>query len=650
MKRAGAAIGGGGFGGGGGEKTAADEAGTEASSKKARTLACAVEQPPNMEQQPPAVVDHAADAQLLETVFELADADHDGRIDREEFDQLKAEFLEGGATLGRTFSEADADSNGGVEKAEFVAALAGIVPATKAKWWVGLKQDGAYELLPAAAGGGGGEVQPQQTFRVEAGEMEQMETLGRLKEDVGCGVRITLPGIGADQLAAGLALLRGGAAAAPRRAAGGDLPPAQLMQALQALDYLQLDPLPSPILAQVQAWAATVFTAIADGHIKISSASTGSGSTVELDTDHSGEQAMMLFGSGGEGTAEAGQEAVMAEGGGSEMETIVPATSGSFTGSEFYANDFHGHSEDLVLIIDGHSQTVHLSVDIQTVDAAVDALNGLLSGAVAGGADSDQHEMLQHLLQETAYGTAVWAGLRPSMQVAALSLKPTPLTPDTRTPIAEQQTVAAAAVAVWNWRLRLLELSEAATEAECVAAEAEAVQWASGQPDTALVDACGRYINKGDLRAAGRLLAGGRAGLLDKEARGKPAPLCLAAGLGHLEMVRLLLDAGASIDRQTNDWSEQTALWAAANSGQLYVLKLLLDRGANRDLRGRDSNIVDAISPHKIAARSAEYWSRTLKEHEIRASFSRRYDDKHAEEEIRKQARQYAACAELLQQ
>ena len=54
----------------------------------------------------------------------------------------------------------------------------------------------------------------------------------------------------------------------------------------------------------------------------------------------------------------------------------------------------------------------------------------------------------------------------------------------------------------------------------------------------------------------------------------------IAAESGHLEVVRLLLQAGANKD-STNRRTGATALMVAANSGQLEVVRLLLDARAD---------------------------------------------------------------------
>jgi hypothetical protein len=54
-----------------------------------------------------------------------------------------------------------------------------------------------------------------------------------------------------------------------------------------------------------------------------------------------------------------------------------------------------------------------------------------------------------------------------------------------------------------------------------------------------------------------------------------------AAGGGHLEVVRMLLDAGAHVNAAAERREGRTALQAAAGGGHLEVVRMLLDAGAN---------------------------------------------------------------------
>lgn len=75
--------------------------------------------------------------------------------------------------------------------------------------------------------------------------------------------------------------------------------------------------------------------------------------------------------------------------------------------------------------------------------------------------------------------------------------------------------------------------------------------------------------------------------------RRRPA-LSIAAKAGSTQIVKLLLDAGASPD--VAEWSEWTALRAAASHGHADVVAMLLDRGADpNSARDRQSVIREAL-------------------------------------------------------
>lgn len=58
-------------------------------------------------------------------------------------------------------------------------------------------------------------------------------------------------------------------------------------------------------------------------------------------------------------------------------------------------------------------------------------------------------------------------------------------------------------------------------------------------------------------------------------------PLCVAADAGHLEVTRLLLDAGA--DKEAMDFWGWRPLHLAARKGRAEVVRLLLDSGAEKE-------------------------------------------------------------------
>ena len=70
-------------------------------------------------------------------------------------------------------------------------------------------------------------------------------------------------------------------------------------------------------------------------------------------------------------------------------------------------------------------------------------------------------------------------------------------------------------------------------------------------------------------------------GLLQKPLDPNGEGLLLAAKEGHLEVVRLLLEAGA--DKDAADTDSWTALSTAADNGHLEVVRLLLEAGADKD-------------------------------------------------------------------
>ena len=115
---------------------------------------------------------------LLARMFELTGGMGDGTVTREEFDRLAHELAEGGGAVARTFLAADADGSGAVDRASFESALSSVT-ATQAEWWVGLRSEGALELVTPDGG----------VLAVAAAEVAQMGTIRALVEAVPLGVR-----------------------------------------------------------------------------------------------------------------------------------------------------------------------------------------------------------------------------------------------------------------------------------------------------------------------------------------------------------------------------------------------------------------------------------------------------------------------------
>jgi ankyrin repeat protein len=66
-------------------------------------------------------------------------------------------------------------------------------------------------------------------------------------------------------------------------------------------------------------------------------------------------------------------------------------------------------------------------------------------------------------------------------------------------------------------------------------------------------------------------------------------PLHRAAGRGEVEIARMLIDAGANVNVQDNgDW---TPLHRAASRGEVKVARMLIGAGARKDIRDDEGNL-----------------------------------------------------------
>jgi ankyrin repeat protein len=107
------------------------------------------------------------------------------------------------------------------------------------------------------------------------------------------------------------------------------------------------------------------------------------------------------------------------------------------------------------------------------------------------------------------------------------------------------------------------------------------------------------------LAAVGRGDAAAVGGLLDAAPRGGPAEelVALAARLGHLDVLRLLLQRGDPAAPERDPREAPTALMQAAAAGQQDAVALLLEFGADPALRDREGR---SAADHATAAGHAD--------------------------------------------
>jgi len=92
-----------------------------------------------------------------------------------------------------------------------------------------------------------------------------------------------------------------------------------------------------------------------------------------------------------------------------------------------------------------------------------------------------------------------------------------------------------------------------------------------------------KAVRHDDAAGLAKLIAGG-ADVNELDANGD-APLVMAAYLGHAEIVRMLLDAGADLTA-VDPGMRATALHAAAYAGRTEAARVLVERGIDIDKQG----------------------------------------------------------------
>ncbi|HOX48864.1 MAG TPA: ankyrin repeat domain-containing protein [Spirochaetales bacterium] len=116
-------------------------------------------------------------------------------------------------------------------------------------------------------------------------------------------------------------------------------------------------------------------------------------------------------------------------------------------------------------------------------------------------------------------------------------------------------------------------------------------------------DSLAQCVRDGDLKAVELFLRAGHHP--DARDRHGVPLLCLAARGRHLSVANLLVEAGASLDLQSEDRG-YSALMDAVHSGAAEIVELLLSRGAALDLRSKDGQTALVVAVGKGDARMAK--------------------------------------------
>lgn len=110
------------------------------------------------------------------------------------------------------------------------------------------------------------------------------------------------------------------------------------------------------------------------------------------------------------------------------------------------------------------------------------------------------------------------------------------------------------------------------------------LNWLKRLPMFDLID----QASSGNLKAVRGLIDTGAN--VDAQDEQRRTALMLASKKGHLEIVKTLVNAGATLNLQSNEggYGGNTALMYACRHGHLEIMKILIDSGANLNLRGNE--------------------------------------------------------------
>lgn len=117
----------------------------------------------------------------------------------------------------------------------------------------------------------------------------------------------------------------------------------------------------------------------------------------------------------------------------------------------------------------------------------------------------------------------------------------------------------------------------------------------------------GNVVSVGLLLAA--VSASGNRGLIDAANNsGSQRPLHYAASKGHLDVLRLLLDAGADI-LQVNKY-RQTALHRAAAQGRVGIARCLIDHAISINPKGKETKLQGLLDAQDTEGNTALHMAR----------------------------------------